>query len=177
MAARVLERLEMERRAAGLAVFRTFWAARPLIVPSLVPATLVLLTVLSGALMLDAGGRGARLDLGSMAADARSADSGTEMNPLFPSAEVSLPQAVGARALGVAMGGEGADGTFFIETVIARDGSVSAVTVLDGDSLQARPIVDALRRERFEPARLHGRRVAVSVYRLISRLEVRAPLT
>ena len=177
MAVRVLERLEMEGRGAGLAVFRTFWAARPLIVPSLVPATLVLLAVLGGALLLDAGGRGAQLGVVSVGGEARSADSGTEMNPLFPSADVSLPQAVGTRVLGVAMGGEGGDGTFFIETIIARDGTVSAVTVLDGDSLQARPIVDALRRERFEPVRLHGRRVAVSVYRLISRLEVRAPLT
>ena len=69
----------------------------------------------------------------------------------------------------------GGEGTFFLETVVARDGSVSAVTLLTGDSVQARPIVDALRRERFEPARFQGRPVAVSVYRLISRLEVRPP--
>ena len=52
---------------------------------------------------------------------------------------------------------------------------VSAVTLLDGDSRQARPLLDALRRERFEPGRFRGRPVAVSVYRLISRMEVRAP--
>jgi hypothetical protein len=69
------------------------------------------------------------------------------------------------------------EGTLFLETVVARDGSVSMVTLLGGDSEHARPVVDALRRERFEPVRLHGRPVAVSVYRLISRLDVWAPLT
>ena len=48
----------------------------------------------------------------------------------------------------------------------------SAVTVLGGDSELARPVVDALRRERYEPARFRGRPVAVSIYRLISRMEV-----
>ena len=176
LAARVLDRIEMERRGPGLAVFRTFLAARPLILPSLIPATFVLLTVLSGVLLLD-GGRQPYFSFTAPGFDAKGADSGTESNPLFPSAEVSLPQLRGSRALGGAMGDGGGEGTFFLETVIARDGTVSAVTLLDGDSLQARPIVDALRRERFEPVRLHGRRVAVSVYRLISRLEVRAPLT
>ena len=60
---------------------------------------------------------------------------------------------------------------------MARDGQVSAVTLLDGDSGRAGPLLDALRRERFEPGRVKGRPVAVSVYRLISRMEVRAPLT
>jgi hypothetical protein len=32
--------------------------------------------------------------------------------------------------------------------------------------------VDALRRERYEPGRFRGRPVAVSIYRLISRMEV-----
>ncbi len=109
--------------------------------------------------------------------EARSGDSGTESNPLFPSADVGLPQVLGNRVLGLPLGELGGEGSFFLETVVARDGTVSAVTLLDGDSREARPIVDALRRERFEPVWLHGRRVAVSVYRLISRLEVRAPLT
>ena len=56
--------------------------------------------------------------------------------------------------------------------MVARDGSVSAVTVLGGDSELARPVVDALRRERYEPGRFRGRPVAVSIYRLISRMEV-----
>jgi hypothetical protein len=69
------------------------------------------------------------------------------------------------------------EGTLFLETVVARDGSVSTVTLLGGDSEQAQPLLDALRRERFEPVLFHGRPVAVSVYRLISRMEVRSPVT
>ncbi len=69
------------------------------------------------------------------------------------------------------------EGTLFLETVVARDGSVSAITLLDGDSERARPLLDALRRERFEPVRFRGRPVAVSVYRLISCMEVRSPIT
>jgi hypothetical protein len=177
LATRVLERLEMERCSPGLAVFRSFWAARPLILPSLVPAIFVLVTILSGAILLDGGRQRSSLSFAVAGWDTRGGDSGTESNPLFPSSDVSLPQARGTRVLGVAMGGEGGEGTLFLETVIARDGTVSAVTLLEGDTRQAGPIVDALRRERFEPVRVHGRRVAVSVYRLISRLEVRAPLT
>ena len=37
---------------------------------------------------------------------------------------------------------------------------------------QAGPLLDALRQQRFEPIRYMGRPVAVSVYRLISRMDV-----
>ena len=60
----------------------------------------------------------------------------------------------------------------FIETVVARDGSVSAVTVIGGDSELAGPVMDALRHERYEPARFRGRPVAVSIYRLFSHMDV-----
>jgi class 3 adenylate cyclase len=70
-----------------------------------------------------------------------------------------------------------AEGTIFLETVVARDGSVSAVTLLTGDRLLAQPLLDALRQQKFEPVRLRGRPVAVSVYRLISRMDVRSPIT
>jgi len=60
---------------------------------------------------------------------------------------------------------------------VARDGSVSAVTLLTGDRVLAQPVLDALRRQKFEPVRLRGRPVAVSVYRLISRMDVRSPMT
>ena len=54
IAARVFDRLDMERRQPGLAlVFRRFGAARPLILPSLIPAALVLVAIVSGALALD----------------------------------------------------------------------------------------------------------------------------
>jgi hypothetical protein len=69
------------------------------------------------------------------------------------------------------------EGTLFVETVVARDGTVAGVTVLDGDREGAGAIVDALLQQRFEPVRYRGRPVAVSVYRLISRMEVRSPVT
>jgi len=64
------------------------------------------------------------------------------------------------------------EGSLFLETVVARDGSVSTVTLLEGESEQAEALVAALRQARFEPVRVRGRAVAVSVYRLISRTEV-----
>jgi hypothetical protein len=69
------------------------------------------------------------------------------------------------------------EGTLFLETVVARDGSVSAVNLLQGNSHQAGPVLEALRRERFWPGQYNGRPVAVSVYRLISRMDVRPPTT
>jgi Gram-negative bacterial TonB protein C-terminal len=70
-----------------------------------------------------------------------------------------------------------AEGTVFLETVVARDGSVSSVSVLGGNGGGAAPLVEALRRERYWPGRRNGRPVAVSVYRLISRVDVYPPLT
>jgi hypothetical protein len=58
VAAQVLERLEMEaeaRRPALAVLFRGFAAARPLMLPSLVPAALVLVSVLAAVLALDSG--------------------------------------------------------------------------------------------------------------------------
>jgi hypothetical protein len=178
LATRVRDRLEVERRGPGLAlVFRGFRAGRPLILPSLIPATFVVVVVLAGALLLDGLGQRPAFLFAPPSGEGRAADSGTEANPLFPTSDVGLPQARGIRALRNGLGEEAGEASFFLETVVARDGTVSAVTLLDGDSQRAGPIVDALRKERFEPVRLNGRRVAVSVYRLISRLEVRAPLT
>lgn len=175
----VRDRLEAEEsRGPGLAlVFRPSWAARPLILPSLFPAALVLLTILAGALALD------RDPLSSAVArvreevwEGRLPPWGTEANPLFPSAEVSLPRARLERIPDGVLASMALE-TFFLETVVARDGRVSTVTLLHGDSEQAQPLLDALRRERFEPVRYRGRPVAVSVYRLISCLEVRSPTT
>jgi hypothetical protein len=98
--------------------------------------------------------------------------SGTEGNPLFSMSEVSPPRMRSSETVPRYLLDHPGQGTLFVETVVARDGSVSAVTVLGGDSELARPVVDALRRERYEPARFRGRPVAVSIYRLISRMEV-----
>jgi hypothetical protein len=103
--------------------------------------------------------------------------SGTEANPLFPSAEILLPQQLAALSLPPeVLTGDG-EGSFFLETVVARDGSVAGVTLLEGDSGLEKPLVEALQKQRFEPVRYRGRLVAVSVYRLISRTEVRSPRT
>jgi hypothetical protein len=172
VSSRVLDRIELESRGPGLALlFRPAWAARPLILPSLIPAALVLVTVLAGALALDRDPRPFLQAARSEPAERRLPPSGTEANPLFPSASVSAPV---IRDRGQFPDAAKVEGNLFIETIVARDGSVATVTVLEGDSEQARPYVDALRHERFEPARLRGRPVAVSVYRLISRMEVRA---
>ena len=49
IASRVQERLDMERRGPGLALlFRPRWAARPLFLPSLLPACLTVLLALAG---------------------------------------------------------------------------------------------------------------------------------
>lgn len=174
IASRVLDRLELEGRKPGLALlFRPAWAARPLIVPSLLPAAALVVSVLAIALSL---GRGPRWAKGEGWGGGLPAY-GTEANPLFPSAEVNLPRPRAVEPLSQNVLAGMSEGTLFLETVVARDGSVSTITLLNGDSERARPLLDALRRERFEPVRFRGRPVAVSVYRLISCMEVRSPIT
>ena len=144
-----------ERAVPRLALlFRGFAAARPLILPSLVPAACVLLLVLGALLALDPGPLPeVRLAPGAWSA---APASGTEGNPLFPSAEVLLPQqlaALVARAGGARGQGEG---SVFLETVVARDGSVAGVTLLEGDAGVEQALIDALRQQRFEPVRYRG---------------------
>jgi hypothetical protein len=178
IAPRILDRLDMGRQPGLAQLFRTFGAARPLILPSLVPAALVLAVVMVGALVLDGGPD--RLPDVTRLSGTESwvfSPSGTESNPLFPSTEVSAPRIRAGAALPNYLLEQAGEGSLFVETVVARDGTVSAVTLVDGDSVLARPVLDAMRRERFEPGRFRGRPVAVSIYRLISHMEVRAPVT
>ena len=181
IAPRVLARLEVESRGPGLALlYRPMSAARPLMLPSLFPAALLFVMVISAALALSH-------DPGPLPAVATRTlppppqwvqpvpSWGTETNPLVPSAEVRTPRARAMFPADVLTDMD--EGTLFVETVVARDGSVSTVTLLEGDRAQAGPLLEALRRERFEPVRFRGRPVAVSVYRLISRMDVRAPIT
>jgi hypothetical protein len=173
VAQEVLTRLEVETRGPGLGLLlRRFGAARPFIMPSLVPAALVLLTVLAATLALDSGPRLS----GRLASWGVVPALGTENNPRFPSAEVGLPRERegGALAPDVLLGAAGED-SLFLETVVARDGTVSTVTVLQGNAERAAPLLDALRQQRFEPTRYRGRPVAVSVYRLISSMDVSLP--
>ena len=169
-------RLELaagSRHPALALLFRGVAAARPFILPSLVPAACVLLLVLGSLLALDPGPlpQVRRAPWSSLPA------SGTEGNPLFPSAGVLLPQQLAALSLPPEVLAGSGEGSLFLETVVARDGSVAGVTLLDGDAGLEQPLIDALLRQRFEPVRYRGRRVAVSVYRLISRMEVRSPRT
>jgi len=178
LAGDVRDRLDVESRGPGLALlFRPAWRARPLMLPSLVPAVLVLFLTLSAAFVLDR--RSTELpDRALVAADDElPAVWGTESNPLFQVPGVTGPITRGEVEVPVSQLTEMAEGTIFIETVVARDGSVSSVHVLEGDSAGTGPLVEALRRERFWPGHVNGRPVAVSVYRLISRMDVRAPVT
>jgi hypothetical protein len=175
VAARVLDRLEMEaatRRPALAALFRGFAAARPNMLPSLVPAGLLLVSVLAGVLALDSGPL-PEVHLAPGAWGAVPA-SGTERNPLLPSADVELPrETAGPDVSPELLAGRG-EGSVFVETVVARDGTVAGVTVLHGSAEGEEALVQALRQQRYEPVRYRGRRVAVSVYRLISRVDVEA---
>ncbi|HEY5000194.1 MAG TPA: energy transducer TonB, partial [Usitatibacter sp.] len=98
--------------------------------------------------------------------------SSPESDPLFSMAEVSPPRVRSSDGVPLYLLDHPGQDTLFVEAVVASDGSVSAVTVIGGDSKLARHVVDAMRRERYEPARFRGRPVAVSIYRLISRMEV-----
>lgn len=170
-----LELASSSRRPALAFLFRGMAAARPFILPSLVPAACLLLLGLGALLALDPGPLPeVRLAPGAWSSVPAS---GTEGNPLFPSAEVLLPQQLAALALAPEVLAGHGEGSLFLETVVARDGSVAGVTLLDGDALLEQPLIEALRQQRFEPVRYRGRRVAVSVYRLISRMEVRSPRT
>jgi len=163
----VRDRLALERRGPGLALlFRPALAARPMMLPSLVPAVLAVTLLFVVVLGPRAGGPDSPRGPGP------SPRLGTEAQPFFPSDGVSAPQLRESAAWPDAAV-RGGEGSLFLETVVARDGSVSAVRVLDGDRELAGPVVAALTRERFEPGRFRGRPVAVSVYRLISRMDVR----
>ena len=173
VAARVLDRLEMEaatRRPALAVLFRGFATARPLMLPSLVPAGLLLVSVLAGVLALDSGPL-PEVHLAPGAWGAVPA-SGTERNPLFPSAEVEIPRETAALDLSPEVLAGRGEGSVFVETVVARDGTVAGVTLLQGSAEREGALVEALRQQRYEPVRYRGRRVAVSVYRLISRMNV-----
>jgi hypothetical protein len=181
IASRIQTHLEVETRGPGLSLlFRPVLSSRPLFLPSLVPAALVLLAMIAGVALLDhAADRlppvyvrntGHRWN-GPMP------PWGSEGNPLFPSATNSLPRSrQGDPLLPQALEQMGQI-NIFVEMVVDRDGRVSAVRLLDGDSYRAAPVLDLLRHQRFEPSLVRGQPVAVSFYRLISGTEVRAPLT
>lgn len=183
IASRIFDRIDMENRKPGLAtLFRPRGAARPFMLPSLVPAAMVVVSVIASAVFLD------RPEPLPPVVQQRQIEAwtqppspvpdwGTERHPLFAYGDVSTPRARAGNVVPAYLLEPTGEGTIFLETVVARDGSVSAVHLIGGDFAEAAPLLEALRKERFEPGRFRGRPVAVSVYRLISRMEVRAPIT
>ena len=167
-----LELTEGERRPGLALIFRGFAAARPHILPSLLTAASILVLAFAVILALDSG---PLPEVRTASSWDHPPASGTEGNPLFPSGEIGLPQQRQSLTP-EALAREG-ENSVFLETVVARDGSVAGVTVLQGDESGEQVLIDALRQQRFEPMRYRGRFVAVSVYRLISRMEVRSPRT
>jgi anti-sigma factor RsiW len=164
---RVMTRVEVESRGPGLALlFRPAWKARPMIGPSLVSAVLVFVCALAGAILLDSAPRRVQ--------DRFALGRGIDDSPLVL-LELAAPR-LQAQALADDFVPSREDSHFF-ETVVARDGRVAEVTLLDGRAADAGRLMNALLRERFEPAHYRGRPVAVYVYRLISRLDVHAPET
>jgi hypothetical protein len=150
----VLSRLEVESRGPGLELlFRPLFSKRPLILPSLLPAALLVMSLFFGALALDHGTR-----------------STITAAPVLSGLTVPTILQRGPEEGGVLtrMG----EGTLFFETEVGPDGNVSKIRVVDGDSPSAGAVLEALRQDRFEPVFLRGRPVAVSVYRLVSRMDV-----
>jgi len=161
---RVLDRIEVESRGPGLALlFRPFWASRPLMLPSLLHASLIVAALLTSALAVDAWSvRRQR--------DARVAAEAVRASGLLFGGPMRKVQSADALADHLTTAGPG---DVFVETVIGSDGRVLDVRLIGGDRERAQPLIDALREERFEPASVAERGPSVvSIYQLISYSDV-----
>jgi hypothetical protein len=181
LAAGVLDRLEVESRGPGLALlFRSAWAARPLIFPSMAPAALVLSCTLG--LILSMGARDLRTVAnarGGAAADFSQA-AGTDLDPIMPTEGVSLPQAsTGNVFMEELLARTPVDlrEPIFAETTVSADGRVLNPRLLQGEPRVAGRLFQAMKYQRFVPGHDDGRPVAVRTYRLYESVEVKAPLT
>ncbi len=168
IATRVRERLELEARKP--AVRHLLRPGRPLLRPRFAPVAVAAFCLMALPILMVPVRP-------TVPAPAGALGFGSESQPLSLSSDVLAPRLTQSASLDDALAGAPADRSWFVETVVTRDGRVSAVRVLGGDAAYAAPLADALRQERFEPGRFQGRPVAVSLYRLISRTEVRAPST
>jgi hypothetical protein len=171
--------LEVERRGPGLRMlFRPAWKARPLILPSLLPAALVFLLAIGGGLWVEQRmARPVPAVPSGPAWSARPAPFGSERNPVLPTAGVLAPQPLPGGGAPAALPASGGEDAVLFEAVVARDGRVWSVFPLGGDDLVTEGLLRQLRAERFAPGRAAGRPVAVTIYRLFSRVEVRAGTT
>lgn len=180
LAAGVLDRLEVESRGPGLALlFRSAWAARPLMFPSMVPAAVVLMFTLG--LIVLVGGRDIRFYHAAAQKHGHAAAyaSGADHDPFMPVAGVSLPHPTGGgyfieEALALSSLEQQ---PIFLEAIVTRDGRLRNPRLLQGDSHLARPLIEAMQYQQFVPAQDDGEPVAVRTYRLFDSVEVRAPLT
>lgn len=169
IAQRMRDALEVRSRGPALAaLFRPAWAARPLILPSVLPAAMVLAVVMGGLLMM--GARDSRV------AWEHTHGSGSQADPFSPTAGLGMPR-MRAGGLSDELLSHVGEGNLFYAAVVNGDGTVSDLRVLDGGDPYARWLIHALRNERFDPLLYKGQPVSVSVFRLISRMEVRAPIT
>jgi len=186
LAPMVLDRLEVESRGPGLALlFRSAWAARPLIFPSVVPAAAVVACTLSLIFMI--AREDVRASWGNKQAWDNSQASGTDLDPYAPIGGVSAPQATTGRADGglgsayleeaMALMPDPLEEQIFVEATVTRDGRVLDPRLLQGAPHLAAPLMQAIRYQRFQPGREEGRAVAVRTFRLFDSVEVRAPLT
>jgi hypothetical protein len=172
LAAGVLDRLEVESRGPGLALlFRSALSARPLMVPSVLPAALVAVCMLSGIFMV-----GAR-DLAT--AQARTpmpaiASTATEDYLVSQAADAERSPDIFVDEQFVKMQGQE---DLFMETFVTLDGRVWA-KLIEGDSTTAAPIMRELTSQRTVPARSEdGKPMTLRTFRLISAVDVRAPRT
>jgi hypothetical protein len=161
LAASVLDRLEVESRGPGLALlFRPALSARPLMVPSLLPAALVLVCTLSFVLSLVAHDMKSTAQIRPWdATDTNASGSGTD---IF----------IDEQLIGLA------EQDIFVVTVVDKNGRVSYVKLIEGDQKTAYPIMHEMTLQRYEPGRdLNGQPVVTPTFQLISAIEVRAPRT
>jgi anti-sigma factor RsiW len=175
----LLHRLEVERRGPGLRMlFRPAWKARPLILPSLLPAALVFLVAIGGGLWVEQRlARPVPAVPSGPAWSARSAPFGSENNPALPTAGILAPQPLPGGGAPTALPASGGEDAVLFEAVVARDGRVWSVIPLGAGDGVTEVLLRQLRAERFAPGRAAGRPVAVMIYRLFSRVEVRAGTT
>jgi anti-sigma factor RsiW len=176
----VLHRLEVERRGPALrSLFRPAWKARPLILPSLFPAALLFLLAIGGGLWVDHRfARPVPAVASGSARPARTGPFGSESNPALPTTGILVPQPLPGGGAPTALPASGGDDAVLFEAVVARDGRVWSVVPLGaGDFTAYSLLLEQLRAERFAPGRAAGRPVAVAIYRLFSRIEVRAGVT
>jgi hypothetical protein len=170
----VLDRMEVESRGPGLALlFRSALGGRPFMVPSLLPASLVVLSTLSAIFMVGDH------DMQALSASTTAAMGpfGSDSNPSSPSGDVIPKNPNDNIFLDVELL-RLEEQTIFVETGVAKDGSVSWTRLLEGDQKTAAPILKELRLERCVPGRDgDGRPVAMRAFHLISAIEVRAPRT